>query len=215
MWIFGYGSLIWKVDFKYEDMTKGFIRGHVRRFWQGSEDHRGTPENPGRVVTLITKEQHTDLYKDEHFEDIVWGVAYKIHTDDIDEVRDYLDYREKNGYTLSKVKVETIEGKVLDALVYVASPSNEAFLGPKSNEEIVDHILRSRGPSGPNYEYMLEMTDALRMKFPKEALLHDRHLMSLLNCCTKRLQQNSEEFPWATEVLLKYDQLFKNSLENI
>ncbi len=83
VWLFGYGSLIYIVDFPYLEARPASIRGWSRRFWQGSHDHRGTPENPGRVVTLI-----------EEPGAVCGGMAFRIKP----HVFEQLDEREKNGY---------------------------------------------------------------------------------------------------------------------
>lgn len=56
IWIFGFGSLVHTPGFEYDERVTGFIRGWRRVWWQGSTDHRGTPELPGRTVTLTADE---------------------------------------------------------------------------------------------------------------------------------------------------------------
>lgn len=44
IWIFGYGSLCYNPGFEYEKCVTGYVRGYLRRFWQGNVTHRGTVE---------------------------------------------------------------------------------------------------------------------------------------------------------------------------
>lgn len=148
VWLFGYGSLIYKADFPYIERRPATIQGWERRFWQGSHDHRGTPQAPGRVVTLIP-----------HAEAICAGMAYLIEPD----VFGPLDIREKNGYLRVAAQFSLDDGRRVEGLVYIATAENAAFLGPASDAEIARHIADSHGPSGPNRDYLTGLAEALRM----------------------------------------------------
>ncbi|KGE02783.1 gamma-glutamylcyclotransferase [Pseudohaliea rubra] len=146
-WVFGYGSLIYKVDFPFLDRRNARIDGWERRFWQGSHDHRGTPEAPGRVVTLIKAPGVRCR-----------GVAYLVEP----EVFDHLDYREKNGYARHRVPI-VLDDRAAPVVgfLYVATEDNPAFLGPAPLEELAAHIAGAAGPSGSNGDYLLQLAEAL------------------------------------------------------
>lgn len=152
MWVFGYGSLIWRPDFPFEERRPGLVQGWKRRFWQGSTDHRGVPGAPGRVVTLV-RDPDADVF----------GMAYRIGGEVRDRILRDLDHREKGGYERHEVDVWS-DGEVVvpDALVYVATPENPVFLGEAPLDEMALQIHNSRGPSGANSEYLLELDRALR-----------------------------------------------------
>jgi cation transport regulator ChaC len=147
VWLFGYGSLIYKADFPHIERRPASIRGWARRFWQGSHDHRGTPKAPGRVVTLIAEPDATCV-----------GMAYLVSP----ETFASLDVREKNGYLRLATELTLDDGRHANGLVYIATPANAAFLGAASEREIALHISRSHGPSGANRDYVLHLADALR-----------------------------------------------------
>ncbi len=153
LWIFGYGSLVWRPAFPHEDRRPARLRGWLRRFWQGSTDHRGIPGAPGRVVTLLRDASaHTD------------GTAYLVAADRVDEVLGGLDFREKGGYRRHRVRLELRAPSEIvdDGLVYVATEANPNYLGPAPLDEIAATVIASTGPSGPNDEYVLELARALR-----------------------------------------------------
>ncbi len=154
LWVFGYGSLVWRPAFAYVDKCAGVIGGYSRRFWQGSTDHRGTPSAPGRVVTLVPEETGR-----------CWGTAYRVSPGHRASVLANLDHRERGGFVRASVEVRLGHERVADrveALVYIATNRNPNYLGPASEIEIAEQIRISHGPSGPNIEYALRLAAALR-----------------------------------------------------
>jgi glutathione-specific gamma-glutamylcyclotransferase len=156
IWLFGYGSLIWKVDFPYLERRPAHVVGWARRFWQGSHDHRGTPESPGRVATLTRLPRA-----------ICHGMAYRITP----EVLAPLDVREKNGYLREVITLrfdDRLAGET-EGLVYLAGEDNPAFLGDAPLHAIALQIARAHGPSGANRDYLLHLADALRALDARDA----------------------------------------------
>jgi cation transport regulator ChaC len=162
-WLFGYGSLIWRPDIPYLETQPASLRGYVRRFWQGSHDHRGVPDKPGRVVTLI-----------EQADALCTGKAFLVDAEVVRATFERLDHREKNGYQRHSVTLDLADRRQVDGLVYIAPQDNFAFLGEASLEEIAAQIARSHGPSGANTDYLFELANALR-----QLDVHDEHVFAL------------------------------------
>ena len=132
-WLFGYGSIIWRPGFAHHEARVARVDGWVRRFWQGSHDHRGVPEAPGRVVTLVRDRTG-----------YVEGVAYRV--DDDAGLFARLDHREKNGYGLTDITLRFRDGRETGGCVYIAPRDNHAFLGPASPQEMAVQIATCAGP---------------------------------------------------------------------
>jgi len=190
----------------------GYIEGYKRRFWLASTDHRGVPESPGRVCTLIASEDSKEK---------VWGVAYEVPTDD--KTQNDLDYREKGGYTrhatifhrTSSTETTNTDSDVcvggaipspechsislqneslnapsdipasIPVVVFIASSDVEEYLGPQSLESIADVISNSVGPSGKNSDYLLNLAEAARTLFPG---VDDAHLYELERLVKERMK---------------------------
>jgi cation transport regulator ChaC len=153
IWLFGYASLVWRPDFAFEEATPARVHGWVRRFYQGSVDHRGVPGAPGRVATLLPEPRGRCM-----------GVAYRVSRSRAPSVLDALDRREVGGYARLELDahVPGRTGPAPRVVTYVATPDNEHYLGHAPVEQMARQVLRSEGPSGHNVEYVLRLERWLR-----------------------------------------------------
>ena len=178
-WIFVIMIVIMKSIQQQHDLNSSLL----------SSDHRGTPERPGRTVTLC-----------EDPASITWGVAYELDgsPEQQQATLSYLEWREKQydvrcRTTLyskdpSKSKPPSTEFSANDdsheaaetvpnCLVYIAGPDlsrNANYLGPAPLEMIADQIATRTGPSGHNSEYLFKLAAAMRAMD-----VHDGELFSL------------------------------------
>lgn len=213
LWVLGYGSLIYKPPPHYTQRIPAIIYGYIRRFWQSSIDHRGVPEAPGRVVTLIPYDDvmsnakyraDVEKYYRNHNSELkhddltTLGVVYYIPSEYAEEVRQYLDIREQNGYTLHTVSVhlyptesqrkeldeclsrlekDPVTGcQILKTSVYIGTTdprSNEAFVGPESVDDTAAVISKAVGPSGSNYLYLKMLHDSLAAMYKEREFAGD------------------------------------------
>ena len=143
--LFGYGSILWRQEFKPSRTLSGKLAGYSRMLAQQSTDHRGTQARPGIVATLIRAPDR-----------LVVGKLFEVPQDEFDRVFDILDHREKNGYQLVDVDIDTEDG-MLAARTYIAPPDNPWYLGQKPIEALASIVIGAEGPSGSNLDYVLRL----------------------------------------------------------
>lgn len=146
VWLFGYGSLLYKANFAWLERCEATLEGYARRLWQGSHDHRGTPDRPGRVATLVA---------DPHARCV--GMAYRVTPATFVA----LDLREKNGYLRERATFTLAGGRRAAGVTYIAPAGNAAWLGPASDIDIAQRVAVASGPSGRNSDYVLRLAAAL------------------------------------------------------
>ena len=162
---------MWRPGFSYKEKAPARVQGFLRRFWQASPDHRGTPGAPGRVVTLIPK---SDATTD--------GIVYRIDLEIAKRVLAELDIREQGGYVQRQVIAVLPDGSAVNAMTYFAHHTNPHYLGPAADDVVLEQIQVSVGPSGTNADYLLDLASTLR-----QYGLVDEHVFALEAGLRKRL----------------------------
>jgi cation transport protein ChaC len=159
IWIYGYGSLIWRPEFDYLERRLATLRGYHRALCLWSRVNRGTPESPGLVFGLDRGGSCR-------------GVVYRLDGSMVPKFFPLLWAREMatGAYLPRWLSCTTDEGTV-QALVFVMNRAGPAYIPTLPEAEILAIVRRASGRYGPCIDYVLQTADALR-----EAGIHDRRL---------------------------------------
>jgi glutathione-specific gamma-glutamylcyclotransferase len=150
LWVFAYGSLMWRPGFRHVETQPALLRGAHRALCVYSFHHRGTPECPGLVLGL-------DHGGSCH------GIAFRVAAADAGETRAYLTEREQISYVYRDVMRPVIlrDGRRVEALAYVVERSHPQYAHGLDRADILTHIRQGHGLSGPCRDYVLSTIHSL------------------------------------------------------
>ncbi len=163
IWVFGYGSLMWRPGFPHVESAPALLRGYSRSFCIWSEHHRGTRERRGLVLGLArTPGQSCE------------GMVFRVAPEHWPETAAYLEERELRGYAYRPVHLplELRDGRMVGAHGFVADPDHPHFAGTIPEHEAARIILRARGEAGLNRDYLINTVRALESHGYREPHLH-------------------------------------------
>jgi len=162
LWLFAYGSLMWKPDIEFGERRIAVLRGWHRRFCLWQWRYRGTRANPNLMLAL----DRGGACK---------GVVYRIDGPDLKRKlagtweREMIAY----GYLSRWVEVRTDDGTV-HALAFVANHGGERYAGRLPEAEIAARIAAACGHIGAGAEYLLDTVEHC-----EQIGIHDRRLWRL------------------------------------
>lgn len=143
LWVFGYGSLMWRPGFPYLERRHAHLHGYHRSLCVFSHVHRGTPENPGLVMGL-------DRGGRCH------GVAFRVAREEAEATVHYLREREQvtTVYLERHLPVRLDDGRKVAALGYVVDKAHGQYAGRLSFDEVLRLVRQGEGVSGRNPDYV-------------------------------------------------------------
>jgi cation transport protein ChaC len=159
LWVFGYGSLMWRPGFPFVEAVTAHLTGLHRALCVYSWVHRGTRERPGLVLGL----DRGGSCK---------GIAYRVDGAKRDEVIAYLRERElvTNVYLerWRRISLDRPGNRAETALTYIVDRNHHQYAGKLGRDALLAHVRGREGQSGLNSEYVINTVDHLR-----ELNLHD------------------------------------------
>jgi glutathione-specific gamma-glutamylcyclotransferase len=168
LWVFGYGSLMWRPGFEFIERLPARLIGEHRALCVYSFVHRGTPEKPGLVLGLDRG-------------GACRGVAFRVAEKNRAATIDYLREREQVTSVYREVKrsvwLENEARQRVSALVYVVDRGHVQYAGRLSPADQLRHVLQGRGQSGVNRDYVLATVQAIEAEGFRDQQLHRLAMM--------------------------------------
>jgi cation transport protein ChaC len=163
LWVFGYGSLMWRPGFDFIDRTEARLTGAHRALCVYSFVHRGTPERPGLVLGL-------DLGG------TCRGIAFRVALAERARTLAYLRSREQvtSVYRecVRRVWLKSVPARPVSALCYMVDRSHVQYAGRLPLNEQLHHVRQGHGQSGANRDYVLATVAAMEAMGLGESDLH-------------------------------------------
>jgi cation transport protein ChaC len=143
LWVFGYGSLMWRPGFPFVDRRHAHLHGYHRSLCVLSHVHRGTPERPGLVLGL-------DRGGRCH------GVAFRVAEREAEATVEYLREREQVTavYLERRLPIRLDDGRRVEALAYVVDRRHPQYAGDLPEPEVLRLVRQGQGVSGANPDYV-------------------------------------------------------------
>jgi len=168
LWVFGYGSLMWRPGFEFIEQVPARLIGEHRALCVYSFVHRGTPEKPGLVLGLDRG-------------GACRGIAFRIPEQRREETIDYLRAREQvtSVYreVVRSVWLENDARQRVSALTYVVDRGHVQYAGRLSLHEQLSHVRQGHGQSGANRDYVTSTVKAIEAQGFRDAQLHRLAMM--------------------------------------
>jgi cation transport protein ChaC len=162
LWVFGYGSLMWRTGFDYLERRQARLIGAHRALCVYSHIHRGTPEKPGLVLGLDRGGSCR-------------GVAFRVAAEKAHSTLAYLQERElvTKVYKEAERPVELLdgEGARLTARCFLVDRSHAQYAGKLGLEQQLHLVRQGHGRSGANPEYVVETVKHMRELGIRDAAL--------------------------------------------
>ena len=144
VWIFGYGSLMWRPGFDHAERADALLRGYRRRLCVVSRHHRGTAARPGLVMGLDRG-------------GACRGAAYRVPPAAVEATLAYLHERETAHYPVYRRAAVTLDllgrGRV-HGIAYTVDRSQPDYAGDLSLAEQAAIVSGAQGISGHNVDYV-------------------------------------------------------------